>query len=66
MRISEDVSFGNALWTPYQETTQWALTTDVVYIQFRDRAGNLPPIYGSDGSVIVLNESKIYLPIIVR
>ncbi len=66
MRISEDGSFGDAIWQTYQETVLWALTTDVVYVQFRDRAGNWSPIYVSDGSVINQNETKIYLPIIVR
>lgn len=74
MRVGEEtVGTGTAWlpydgipWQPYTNTITWVLQSNVVYAQFKDRAGNLSPIYGSDGSIHWLNEHYIYLPLVLR
>jgi hypothetical protein len=62
MRLGNSVegTMGSA-WQSYRITTTYVLTSgQVIYAQFRDRAGNLSPIYGSDGSTHWLNGHYIY------
>jgi surface antigen len=66
MRVGGNVSMADAAWQPYTNTLAWVLTSDVVYAQFRDRAGNLSSVYGSDGSVYDPNARRIYLPLVLR
>ncbi len=68
MRVSEDPDGQGTAWQSYTNTITWVLQSDVVYAQFRDRAGNESLIYGSDGSVYNPNADYqyIYLPLILR
>jgi hypothetical protein len=65
MRFAEDSSLDLATWEPYTYTTVRPQNGPVIYVQFRDFAGNLSPIYGSDGSDSSLTE-RLYLPVIRR
>jgi len=67
MRVRESATMTQTAWRPYTNTVEWALSGNVVYAQFRDRAGNVSPIYGSDGSVYNPNLThRVYLPIVLR
>ena len=65
MRLAEDDSMMTAVWEPYTYTTVRPQTGQVTYVQFRDFAGNLSPIYGADGSDSSLTE-RLYLPVVWR
>ncbi|NJN68323.1 MAG: hypothetical protein HC884_17235 [Chloroflexaceae bacterium] len=52
MRISEDVSFGERVWQPFTTTATLPISpTDegwgVIYVQYRDQAGNESVVYGA-------------------
>lgn len=52
MRISEDVAFAESVWQPFTPTLTLPLAPanenwGVVYVQYRDQAGNLSVIYGA-------------------
>ncbi|MEA3340187.1 MAG: hypothetical protein U9R15_09490, partial [Chloroflexota bacterium] len=51
-------------WQPYTQTVEWALAGDVVYAQFRDRAGNTSSVYSSEGDEY--EPYQIYLPLVMR
>ncbi len=51
-------------WQPYTQTVDWALIGDVVYAQFRDRAGNTSSVYSSEGDEY--EPHRIYLPLVMR
>lgn len=65
MRFAEDPSLDLATWEPYTYTTVRPQNGVVIYVQFRDFAGNLSPIYGTDGSDSSLTE-RLYLPVMRR
>ncbi len=66
MRLGHTPAITSA-WRSYTNTLEWVLTGDVVYAQFRDRAGNESLIYGSDGSVYNPNaKHRIFLPVVLR
>jgi len=48
MRLGED-TLESVAWQPFTDTVTWTLHSDIVYVQFRDSAGNLSSLYGSDG-----------------
>ncbi len=54
----------SASWQPYEQTVEWVLTGDAVYVQFRDRAGNTSPVYSSSGDEYEPN--RICLPLVLR
>jgi hypothetical protein len=67
MRVDNEPALGAAIWQPFTKTMVLTdAVPDVVYAQFRDRAGNISPIYGSDGSVIDSSAHRIYLPLTLR
>jgi len=67
MRVADSLEEINAAsWQPYTNTLDWVPQGDAVYAQFQDRAGNLSPTYGSDGSVYDPDAEHIYLPLILR
>jgi hypothetical protein len=45
---------------------EWPLVGNVVYAQFRDKAGNRSPIYASDGATYNPNAKKVYLPLVMK
>jgi hypothetical protein len=49
MRVGE-TDLASAAWQPYATSMTWTLPSAVVYAQFKDRAGNVSALYGSDGS----------------
>jgi len=53
-----------ASWQPYEQTVEWVLTGDAIYVQFRDRAGNTSPVYSSGGDEYEPN--LIYLPLVLK
>lgn len=67
MRISNDPSFAGATWQPYATSKTWQLDETsgpaVVYVQFRDDAGNTSEV-ASDA--IMVDVKRIFLPLIVR
>lgn len=76
MRISEDPASltgaaqigatDTVAWQPYANLAEWILTADKVYAQFRDAAGNVSPIYSSDGKVYSPGAERLYLPLVLR
>jgi hypothetical protein len=49
MRVGE-TDLASATWQPYATSMTWTLPSAVIYAQFKDRAGNVSALYGSDGS----------------
>ena len=51
MRVAEDPQFAAAQWQPYASELAWTLSSGdgekIVYVQFRDRAGNLSQVYSA-------------------
>jgi hypothetical protein len=66
MRISADPTFTSAAWQPYTNVVTIPSTNLLLYAQFRDKAGNLSPIYDTNGNIYNPNARRIYLPLIVR
>ena len=62
MRLSEDPQLTNGSWRPYSVTYDWTLGGEVIYVQYRDRAGNVSPVYGSDESQLRIT----YLPMVMQ
>ena len=52
------------VWQPFAASATLTLSGDVAYVQFRDHAGNISPVYGSDGSTA--DQHHIYLPLVMR
>ena len=65
LRLGLDPSLVGASWQPYGSSVTFPADGAVVYVQYRDAAGNPSPIYGTDGSDSSLTE-KIYFPLIAR
>ena len=66
MMISNNPDFAGATWEPYANQKPWTLKVEngraVVYVKFRDAAGN-----ESDVAVdVIYAEVKVYLPIILK
>ncbi|MFZ1559065.1 MAG: IPT/TIG domain-containing protein, partial [Saprospiraceae bacterium] len=62
MQISKDPSFAEALWMPFSSSfnsPQFA-SNQVVYVHFRDRAGNISAILSIQPS------NRLFLPFVVR
>jgi hypothetical protein len=57
--LSQGDVAGKVPWQPYQQTLEWAWTDDAAYVQFRDAAGNLSPMYP-------LPARKAFLPLVLR
>lgn len=66
MRISNVPTMTLASWQPYTQTVEWVLTGDVVYAQFRDRAGNLSPVYDTGEVAPPTSNNITYLPLILK
>ncbi len=64
MRLGLLASVTQSVWLPYTVTAVYTTTAPVIYAQFRDRAGNLSPVYGTDGSDSSMR--PVYLPLILR
>lgn len=72
MRLSNEPDFAGATWEPFATSATWTLATSsgpaVVYVQYRDSAGNESrPI--SDAIIVqpdTANEPDLYLPFIVK
>lgn len=62
MRLSDQAGWDGAIWQAYQKTQVWArsTTSQRLYVQFRDRAGNVSPVYS------VQLSRQIYLPVVLR
>ena len=58
MRLSE-TPMENTAWQPFTSTVTWTLHSGIVYAQFRDNAGNVSAIFGSDGSEHALNSRPL-------
>jgi hypothetical protein len=54
-----------ATWEAYAATATKASAGGVLYVQFRDYAGNLSPVYGTDGSDSSLDKRR-YMPLVRR
>ena len=65
MRIASELTFTNTAWEPLTNLVTRPKISPITYIQFRDAAGNLSPIYGTDGSDSSLTK-KIYFPFVGR
>ena len=52
-------------WQPFAEIATLTFSGNVAYVQFRDHAGNVSPVYGSDGSSTT-DQQHIYLPLVLR
>lgn len=51
MRIASDPKFSDAVWLPYTASATWPVNSieeqeGVVYVQYRDRSGNVSEVYG--------------------
>lgn len=67
VRLSENPqALEGAVWQAYTNLVEWPLVGNVVYAQFRDKAGNRSPIYASDGTTYNPNAKKVYLPLILK
>jgi hypothetical protein len=70
MRVSITPDFMNTDWLPYQNVFEWVLADPtnipVFYAQFQDQAGNLSPIYNSNGGIYIPNNNRVYLPLVDR
>jgi hypothetical protein len=62
MRLSDSQSFSGATWQAYSTTAVWPVTGEAVYVQYRDNAGNVSPVY----SATLPGEHRVYLPVVVR
>lgn len=63
MRLSHEPRFVGTIWQDYATTTSWTTNGGArVYVQFRDRAGNVSPVY----SAAVGPFLKVYLPALTR
>jgi len=67
MRISEDPSFGDAVWQPYTTTLTWPIsytveTEKALYVQYRDLAGNVSEVY-SDTYQIDTTPPMVYVEV---
>lgn len=65
MRFSTVPTMTNAAWQPYTPTLNWSGSATILYVQYRDRAGNLSPVYGTDGSDSSLIR-RLHLPFLNR
>ncbi len=64
MRLGTWKSVTQSMWMPYTVTAVYTAAAPIIYAQFRDRAGNLSPIYGTDGSDSSMQ--PVYLPLVLR
>ena len=62
MRLSDSQSFSGATWQAYSTTVVWPVTGEAVYVQYRDNAGNVSPVY----SASLPGEHRVYLPVVMR
>jgi hypothetical protein len=58
MRLGES-TLENVTWQPFTSTVTETLQGDVIYAQFRDNAGNISSLFGSDGSVHALESRPL-------
>jgi hypothetical protein len=67
MRLRNDAGTWNA-WEPFETSRAWTLAgpegEPVVWVQFRDAAGNESPAYSD--SVVYQAPCHVYLPLILR
>jgi surface antigen len=61
MRLAEETTFDAAPWQGYTHTltTPWP-ASGVIYVQYRDRAGNVSSILSAEGP------RRLYLPLLIR
>jgi murein DD-endopeptidase MepM/ murein hydrolase activator NlpD len=60
VRLSGSQPVTLASWQPYTSSVAWPLPAISVSVQFRDRAGNLSPVYSSPAIW------RVYLPVIIK
>jgi hypothetical protein len=65
MRLGVEPTLEASAWQAYAPNLTWPGQPAVIYAQYQDRAGNLSPIFGTDGSNSSLTE-RLYLPIVAR
>jgi len=58
MRLGED-TLENTAWQPFANTITWPLQSDIVFAQFRDRAGNASSLYDSNGGEHALDSRPL-------
>ena len=60
MLISNDSNLAGTRWEGYAPTREWTLDANrTVYVRYRDRAGNVSPVYSA------VEPHWVYLPIIL-
>jgi sugar lactone lactonase YvrE len=60
MRVSAQPDLGDASWEPFSTQRAWDFSeSPIVYVQFRDAAGNLSPTYATPSSTV-------FLPVVIR
>jgi sugar lactone lactonase YvrE len=63
MRLSVQPDFAGASWEPFASSRTWNFGANPnVYVQFRDNAGNLSPVYAA----ALTGAQTVFLPIVVR
>ncbi len=66
MRLGQTVTeTRQAAWQAYAPTAAWPHNVPILYVQFRDLAGNVSSVYGTDGRDSRLTE-RMYLPLVFR
>ncbi|MBN1886358.1 MAG: peptidoglycan DD-metalloendopeptidase family protein [Thermoflexales bacterium] len=60
MRLSGSLPITLASWQPYTSSVAWPLPAISVSVQFRDRAGNVSPVYSSAAIW------RVYLPVAIK
>jgi hypothetical protein len=63
MRLSARPDFAGASWESFESSKTWDFGANpIVYVQFRDYAGNLSPT----NSAALTGAQTVFLPIVVR
>jgi hypothetical protein len=63
MRVSNQVNFDEASWRPYATMLAWDMgSSNAVYVQFRDNAGNFSQIYAATRA----GKQIVFLPLVTR
>ena len=66
MRIANSLDeIDAASWQPYSNTLAWKMESSVVYVQFRDRAGNVSSTYDSNSGEWE-TVRWVYLPLVLH
>jgi hypothetical protein len=64
MTISNEPTFGASVWEPYATTKNWSLApSGVVYVRFKDAAGNISAVLTPSGSTAIAPFGRIDTPV---